>query len=402
MNLLQNCFLRFCCQPSACAHSTVWGALNMELSHNWDSYSTHFYMPMASSWIITKMDISVSKRTKILTLHQYCSMTQREIAKLVGVSQASVSCIVRKGSKFGSLSPNRKGRCDRKRKTSPRYEAVLIRESKKNPRKTSDALKKDLESAEVSISSSTVRRRLIEVGHMARRPVKKQLLTMAMKKKRYNWALKFKDWTCENRRMVLFSDESHFFVQGQQSQHVRRTVGEPVTESHINQFVKHPEKKMFWGCFSYYGIGPLHLVEGMMISAQYIDVLKSRVVPEMSKLFPDGSGLFQQDLAPCHTSKVVKMFLQEKAIQVLEWPGNSPDLNPIENLWSIIKQKLRGRDCTTKEKLIEAVIHVWHHDQDVTGYCQSLVDSMPNRVRNVIKNRGAHIMYWKDVCSLNN
>ena len=304
------------------------------------------------------MDISPSKRNKILTLYQHCSKTQREIAKLVGVSQASVSRIVRKGSEFGSLSPNRKGRCGRKRKTSPRDEAVLIRESKKNPRKTSDALKKDLKSAEVCISSSTVRRRLIEVGLMARKPAKKQLLTMAVKMKRYNWALKFKDWTCENCRKVLVSDESHFFVQGQQSQHTRRTVGEPVTEGHINQFVKHPEKKMFWGCFSYYGIGPLHLVEGMMISAQYIDVLKSRVVPEMSKLFPDGSGLFQQDLAPCRTSKVVKTFLQEKPIQVLEWVGNSADLNPIENLWSIVKQTLRGRDGTTKEKLFEAVIQV--------------------------------------------
>ena len=116
-------------------------------------------------------------------------------------------------------------------------------------------------------------------------------------------------------------------------------------------------------------------------------------MPEMSKLFPDGSGLFQQDLAPCSTSKVVKTFLQEKPIQVLEWPGNAPDLNPIGNLWPIIKQKLRGRDWTTKEKLIEAVIQVWHLDQDVIRYCQSLVDSMPNRVRNVIKNRDEHIMY---------
>ena len=142
---------------------------------------------------IPKMDISPSKRTKILTLHPHCSKIQWEIAKLIGVSQASVSRIVRKGSEFGS-SPNRKGRCGRKRQTSPRDEAVLIRESKKNPRKTSDALG----SAGVSISSSTVRRRIIEVGRTARRPVKKQLLTMAMKKKRYNWALKFIDWTCKN------------------------------------------------------------------------------------------------------------------------------------------------------------------------------------------------------------
>ena len=245
----------------------------------------------------------------------------------------------------------------------------------------------------MSISSSTVRRRLIEVGRMARRPVKKQLLTSVMKKKRYNWALKLKDWTCDNWRKVLFSDESHFFVQGQRSQHVRRSVDEPVRECHIDQSVKHPVKKMFWGCFSYNGVGPLHPVEGMMRSAQYIDILQSQLVSEMVNVFPDGSGIFQQDLAPCHTSKVVKKFFQEKGIRILDWPGNSPDVNPIENLWSIIKQRLREKDCTTKQKLIEAIMELWNGDEKITKNCQNLVDSMPNRVKQLIKNRGGHIMY---------
>ena len=52
----------------------------------------------------------------------------------------------------------------------------------------------------------------------------------------------------------------------------------------------------------------------------------------MNQLFPDGSGVFQQDLAPCHTSKQVKNFMNNHHIKVLEWPGNSPDLNPIKNL----------------------------------------------------------------------
>uniref|UniRef100_A0A3Q3J3I1 Tc1-like transposase DDE domain-containing protein n=1 Tax=Monopterus albus TaxID=43700 RepID=A0A3Q3J3I1_MONAL len=131
---------------------------------------------------------------------------------------------------------------------------------------------------------------------------------------------------------VLFSDESHFFVQGQRSQHVRRSPTEKLCNAHIDQRVKHPQKKMFWGCFSYYGIGSLHPVEGMMRSPQYIEILRRKVAPELIKLFPDGSGVFQQDLAPCHTSKQVKNFFEENHINTLDWPGNSPDLNPIENL----------------------------------------------------------------------
>ena len=56
-------------------------------------------------------------------------------------------------------------------------------------------------------------------------------------------------------------------------------------------------------------------------------------------------------------------------ITILDWPWNLPDLNPIENLWSIVKNRLRKMDCTTKIKLIEAVIHVWFHDEEIKKNC---------------------------------
>ena len=170
-------------------------------------------------------------------------------------------------------------------------------------------------------------------------------------------------------------------MQGQHIQYVRRSTGEEINESHINQTVKHPDKKMFWGCFSYYGVGSLHLVEGMMNSDKYLYMLEQKVIPEMRKRFTDGSGVFQHDLAPCHTSKKVKSFMDENQIYVLQWPGNSPDLNPIENLWSIIKTRLRNKDCTTKIKLIEAIIQLWYRDEQIQSDCKKLVDSMPKRVR---------------------
>ena len=150
---------------------------------------------------------------------------------------------------------------------------------------------------------------------------------------------------------------------------------------------------MLWGCFSFYGIGSLHPVEGMMRSQQYIEVVQRRVIPEMNQLFPDGSGVFQQDLAPCHTSKQVKNFMNENHIKVLEWPGNSPDLNPIKNLWSICKQRLCTMDCTSKKKLIQALIQVWYKDPQILKDCSKLVDSMPKRIKMLLNNRGGHIMY---------
>ena len=77
---------------------------------------------------------------------------------------------------------------------------------------------------------------------------------------------------------------------------------------------------------------------------------------------------------------------------VLDWPVNSPDLNLIENLWSIIKLQLRSEDSTTKIKLIKAIIRIWYWDLEIRVKRQTLVNSMPNKVQHVIKNDGGHIM----------
>ena len=78
---------------------------------------------------------------------------------------------------------------------------------------------------------------------------------------------------------------------------------------------------------------------------------------------------------------------------VLDWPGNSPDLNPIENLWAIIKRRLLEQDCSTMSQLIEAIISIWFRDDEIVKTCQKLIESIPERISQVIKNRGGHISY---------
>lgn len=287
---------------------------------------------------------------------------------------------------------NVRGNVAVRKKTTPRDDAYLIRQSKTNPRKTSDALNTDLKQKGIEISSSTVRRRLLAVGRRARRPVKKQLLTKAMKEKRYKWAKKYKDWTKEQWRKVIFSDESHFLYRVRGASmfvgHQERRFGILTLINVLNTILR---------CF---GDALVNMVSEAFIQLKEWCVqhntlmfFKKRLVPELEKRFPDGSGIYQQDLAPCHTSKIVKNFMTEKNIQVLDWPGNSPDVSPIENLWAICKSRLRTMDCTSKEMLIQALIQVWYRDPKINSDCSNLVDSMPNRVQMFIKNRGGHIRY---------
>ena len=83
---------------------------------------------------------------------------------------------------------------------------VMIR----NLKKTSKDLQRDLALAGVNVASSTVQQRLLEVGRTARRPLHKQSLTKAMKKKRLSWARNHAGWTKGEWRKVIFSDELHF------------------------------------------------------------------------------------------------------------------------------------------------------------------------------------------------
>ena len=77
---------------------------------------------------------------------------------------------------------------------------------------------------------------------------------------------------------------------------------------------------------------------------------------------------------------------------MLKWPGKSPDLNPIENLWSTRKRKVAEQQPSSLLVLQHAIKEVWMKNLDVE-YCRKLILSMPNRIKSVIKCKGGHAKY---------
>ena len=103
-------------------------------------------------------------------------------------------------------------------------------------------------------------------------------------------------------------------------------------------------------------------------------------------------NIFMQDSAPCHHLQLVRDFLKKKNIKTLGWPGNSPDLNSIENLWTILKNKVANEHPTSAKDLEMAIKRIW--TQKITAeYSKHLVHSMSCRLQAVIKNKGGHTKY---------
>jgi hypothetical protein len=124
----------------------------------------------------------------------------------------------------------------------------------------------------------------------------------------------------------------------------------------------------------------------------YQDILREQLLPTIQEQFGDEQCLFQDDGVPRHKAKVINKWLREQKIDILgPWPGNSPDLNPIENLWSILKRRVDKQNPTNSNKLQALIMQEWAAiSQDVA---QKLIDSMPGRIAEVLKKKGQHCKY---------
>jgi hypothetical protein len=175
--------------------------------------------------------------------------------------------------------------------------------------------------------------------------------------------------------------------------------GKPLNCAHINF--------TFSGCFSRHGVGPLVKIDGIMDAPIYRDILAENMLPYAHDRMPP-DWRFQQDGDSKHRASLLTgkrenlnrgLLLRIKIgwfaandVNVLQTPAYSPDTNPIENLWHIVKLKLKGRRFKTKDELWSEVMKAWNEILPVST-CMKLVDSMPRRMQAIIRAKGWNTKY---------
>ncbi len=149
---------------------------------------------------------------------------------------------------------------------------------------------------------------------------------------------------------------------------------------------------MIWAAMSSAGVGPLCFLKSTINTPIYQEILEHFMLPSADKLYGDADFIFQQDLAPAHTAKGTKSWFNDHGVTVLDWPANSPDLNPIENLWVIVQRKMRDTRPSNADDMKAAIKATWAsitHEQ-----CYKLIASMPLRIDAVIHAKGGPTKYW--------
>ncbi len=144
-------------------------------------------------------------------------------------------------------------------------------------------------------------------------------------------------------------------------------------------------------------IGRLHRIAGRMDGAMYHEILANNLLPSVRALKMGCGWVFQHDNDPKHTERATEEWLRKKHFKVLEWPSQSPDLNPINNLWRELKLCVAQRQPRNLKDLEKTCMEEWA--KIPAAVCANLVKNYRKRLTSIIVNKG--LLYQISVQNIN-
>jgi transposase len=330
-----------------------------------------------------RLHLSEEERWRVVFLRNENKLTPNQIATKMKIKYETVTSILNKYEETGTVHdlPH----SGRKRKLDAKDDKKILQLLKK--KKCAPEISRNLEE---KVSARTIRRRIKELGFFYGRVITVEALTEAHKARRVEY--------CEERldfdySKVLFSDEKTFQLgagpEFAWQRHEKREVRE---------YVKHAPKLHVWGAIGSYGKTELYFFQENMDSDLYIKILKKLLKEKMITYSPDcrtkgkGKWLFLQDNSAVHKSKksmeVVEEIVGERLIS---HPAKSPDLNPMEDIWSYLDRKVKAAKVTGIRSLKTVLKREW--DALPWTEIRKSVSSMRHRLELCIESGGKRLPY---------
>lgn len=325
--------------------------------------------------------LTYRKRLEAIFLHHNSTGPKLSIAKTakrLHTSRYTVSRWVARFIKTGDVLDEK--RPGRPRKTSDKQDELIESTFLNIKEATPELMSRGLKSVGILLSTQTIKNRLKERGFAYRFPAYKPVLTQKQKQNRLKFAKenRTRDWN-----QLVFTDEATIRLSPNVNK-IWKKRGKPVFVGRYKNY----SKINIWGCFNSSGFGRLILFKSNLTGRKLTKIYKDGLLRSFPSI-SNGNLMLAEDNDPKHTSKIAKRYRKLKKIKRIDWPANSPDLNPIENVWHILKGRVRKYRASNVNQLKVAIRKEWSKLSQ--NLARNLILSMPARIAAVIKAKGGPI-----------
>ena len=322
----------------------------------------------------------------------------REIANFAGITRQAVYQIVKNYNARGHFNDApRSGRPSKLDDRSLRHLKISLEGNRRQSLSDLTTTVNNILPAPVHFD--TVRHALRhQLGMNARIAAKKPYLKYEHRRARLAWAKKHRRWKFRDWRRIIWTDECSVEIgKGSRPVWVYRRPGERYIEKCLTgTFKSGRQSLMMWGCMAHGRLGPLlRMGKGERSGVDYVNSVLSGPLWDLYMELSEKRGLVavMEDGAPIHRAGIAKRFRDNHKMESLPHPAQSPDVNPIEHVWRMLKIRVNQRKERPKnlDELWKIIQEEW--EKIDIGFVNSLVRGMPRRAKAVYEARGGPTKY---------